>query len=362
MIQKRHDTLVQKLVFCDEFGNTGPKLLETEQRVFVYAFVVIASSELARVEAEVKDVYESEGLPLTELKSSTLCSSRRGLQRYSAIGKIITDCDAQVCLSVVEKGYQACSMIVETFLDPELHENAPPELREPSLRQCFADACYDYLSNSSLEEFLSVVRADNPEQLAIIGQKLSTTLRLHPDEFVSFAACKMETRPAEVFRYSEKIPAVPRSAHLPASQYAAFYPGIQCLDFHLRANNVSAMLIRDQDSQFGNHLDFAFHCAKEVDQNLQAPAYGARLPLRQILSCREARSAEEFGIQLADLVAGLFGRLILTVLQGKPVHPKIETVARIWRPALLPVNRHYWMLADAKLSRTLAVVFGSSVL
>ena len=133
---------------------------------------------------------------------------------------------ARVSLSIVDKRYQACSMITETYLDSELHDFAPKEMRERRFRQKFADACYDTLADERLVDFLAAVDGDAPEDIAVVGRRYFETLRFHPDEFVSHAAHCIETRPDRMFRYRQMREGLPKNSHLPTSQYAAFHPGL----------------------------------------------------------------------------------------------------------------------------------------
>ncbi len=201
------------------------------------------------------------------------------------------------------------------------------------------------------------MRADSPEMVADVGRRISTTLRLHPEEFVSYAAGRMETRANRVFRYSQKRPGLSQNAHMAASQYAAFHPGAERVDAHLELLGTTATLVRDDDCQFGDMLDLAFSYGQQLDDMPGAWAYGAQRPLTCIRACRRTSSVEEFGIQLADLVAGLFGRVALTALSGKSTDASKRAVVRAWRSTLLPCIDHYWMLADSNLNGVLEAFF-----
>jgi hypothetical protein len=345
-------------IYCDEFGNTGPQLLGVDQPVLVYAFVALPEGALVDISKEVHELYQRESLQLPELKSSILLRSRRGRSRYEAIGRIVADSGAQLFLSVVEKRYQVCVMIMETYLDPELNDWAPDELHTPRFRQRVADACYDQFNDETLMEFLQAVRSDEPKLIASVGGRISSRLRLHPDEFVSRAARLMETRTEHVFRYSERHPELPRNSNLPASQFAAFYPGLELIDAYLDHMDESGTLIRDEDLQFGEVLDLAFLRA----QSEGGESYRHRHRLTHLRDCRHAASSQEFGIQVADLVAGIFGRLASLAVPRKGSAKSLTQIARVWRNALAPPNMHYLMVADATLPRVVHSIFNSGQL
>jgi len=345
-------------IYCDEFGNTGPQLLGVDQPVLIYAFVALPAGALVDISNEVHELYQREGLQLPELKSSILLRSRRGRTRYEAIGRIVADHGAQLFVSVVEKRYQACVMIMETYLDPELNDWAPDELYTPQFRQRFADACYDQFNDEALKAFLQAVRSDDPKLIASVGGLFSSRLRLHPDEFVSQAARLMETRADHVFRYSERQPELPRNSNLPASQYAAFYPGLELIDAYLEQMDESGTLIRDEDLQFGEVLDLAFLRA----QSEGGESYRRRDRLTHLRGCRHAASSHELGVQVADLVAGIFGRLASRAVTRKDSAKSLTQIALAWRNALAPPNKHYLMVADATLPRVVHSIFDSGLL
>lgn len=343
------------LIFCDEFGNTGPNLFDLSQPVFLYAFLVIARDHLQIVEAETRRVCETGQLDRSELKSSRLWS--RAIHRYSAIGEILAQHGAHACISVVEKRYQACSMIVETYLDPVFNEHVPVDVPQRLFHQTFADAAYDSLHDDGIKDFLAAVHADNPQMISDVGRRISGELRSHSNDLVKDAAVRMELRDDRVFRYCQRRPELPRNSHIPASQYAVFHPGIEKLDRALETLGAKALLIRDDDRQFKYLLDVVFSYAQKLDDMPEVRAYGAQRQLSCILGCRNASSAEEFGLQLADLAAGLFGRIVMAALAGQPLDPSRRHALEAWRPLLLPRNDHYWMLADATMDSVIPALF-----
>ena len=344
------------LVFCDEFGNTGPHLFDPSQPIFAYAFLVLAQSELNGIEAKVRSLYQEEGLDLSELKSSRLWASPRGIRRYLSIGEILAEHNAHIYMSIVEKRYQACVMITETYLDPVDNDQAPPEMCHSEYRQMFADAGYNWLDDACLKEFLAVIHADDPQLIADVGRRLSARLRLHPDDFISHAAARMDVRADRVFRYSQKRPDLPNS-HIPASQYLAFHPAVAILDQLLEGLGVTALMVRDDDRQFGALLDLAFSYAQRLDEIPAAGVYGARRQLTRILGCKDASSTAEFGVQLADLAAGLMGRVALAALLKRPLHPAKRALFEAWRGLLLPHEFHYWIFADATMPGVVSALF-----
>lgn len=346
------------LIFCDEFGNTGGRLLDPEQPVLVYAFMILQPAALATMAERVQLLLQEGAASPSELKSSQLLRSSLGRHRFEEIGFCVSDVGARVCLSIVEKRYQACSLIRDTYLDPFDHEFAPEEIRTRRFAQRFADACYDTLSDERLAEFLAAVDGDIPEEIAAIGRRFSETLRLHPDEFVSHAAHCIEIRPDRVFRRAQRRTTLPKNAHIPASQYAGFHPGLDCVEVCLRGMRQTGALLRDRDAQFGEMLDCTYAVGRELDQRPGAGAYGALRQLDSIESCTSASSEQQLGIQLADLAAGLVGRIARDVCRQAPNSEELYRIAASWHPTLLDMEQHYVMVSDAKLVDMAPALFG----
>lgn len=347
-------------VFCDEFGNTGGRLLLTDQPILAYAFVILESAVVSDIGERLQLLRQDHAADAAELKSLNLLRSQRGRNRFEEIGGHLRDLGARICLAIVEKRYQACSIIAETFLDPELHECAPQQMRLRQFRQRFADACYNTLTDERLIDFLASVDNDDPNEIAALGRGFRETLRFHPDDFVSYAANCIETRADEVFRYGQTRAGFPKNTHLPASQYAAFHPGLECVEAYLRSICRTGSLLRDQDAQFGEALDSAFVSARKLDQLPGARAYGAERQLNCIESCASASSAQQLGIQLADLAAGLFGRISRDVCHDNPKSEGLYRIAGPWRETLLDMGLHYVMVSDVKLGRLAQAIFGKS--
>ncbi|HXK18443.1 MAG TPA: DUF3800 domain-containing protein, partial [Polyangiaceae bacterium] len=204
------------------------------------------------------------------------------------------------------------------------------------------------------------VRDDAPERIGSVGERLSAALQLHPSEFISDVAATMETRASRVFRYSKPRDFLPGGRHTPASQFAAFYPGLAKVEAFLRDIDAEATLVRDDDRHFGAFLDLAFSTAKSLRPSLAAAAYAAS-PVARILACASANSEAEVGVQLADLAAGTFGRAVRGALRGRTSDAATRRPVEGWRGVLLGKEQHYWAVSDARCPEVLRAVYGERV-
>jgi hypothetical protein len=78
-------------IFCDEFGNTGARLLPTDQPVLVYAFVIIEPAALTTAGERISLTLQEGAAGRSELKSSRLMKSLRGRSLFGEIGHHVSE-------------------------------------------------------------------------------------------------------------------------------------------------------------------------------------------------------------------------------------------------------------------------------
>lgn len=345
-----------KTIFCDEYGNTGGNLVDRDQPVFAYAFVAIERATLDDAERLLALASRGPGGERVELKSTKLITSRQGRQKLASIGAAMASVGVRIVLSIVEKRYQICFLIVETYLDPIWCEGALEEMLDAKARRRFADACYDALEDTTLTELLKAVRADDATQIGSIGDRISHRLQLHPDDFVYRAARTMVTNPERVFRHCKARDMLPTKVS-PASQYAAFYPGLKMVDAFLDGQNETATVIRDNDTQHGAFLDLVFATGKSLQGTALETVYGAQR-LERLVACEPVSSSTSVGVQIADLAVGVFGRAIQSSIVARRSAAEAVAMIETWRAMLLPPSSHYVAVSDAQLPTIKQTMFG----
>jgi hypothetical protein len=343
-------------LYCDESGNTGPRLLQADQPFFVYAFVLLNLNKVKAIYGEVVRLYSEEGIQAEDLKSSDLWSSSRGLRRYERIGTLLAQSDALICFSVIEKRYQACALVVETFLDPAYNPSAPPEAEASKYRRWLADQLYLCLDNELLDRFLAVQKADDVAGMRIVGNVIARRLTVHRDDLVVDAGRRILEGLDDFFRFGGRILGAPTNHHLPAGQQAAFFPGLVHIDAFLRSLTIQAILVCDEHQQFGEVLKRIFEEACITGDNPYLWEFGATKSLTNIVGMEQAASDESFGVQLADLAAGLVNRVAVAIVHNRRLTVQQRRVVAAWRPSFAPLGSHFFMASNANLhsvSRTL---------
>jgi hypothetical protein len=298
---------------------------------------------------EVVQIYTEEGILVTDLKSSQLWGSSRGLRRYEHIGRLLRKSEAAICFSVIEKRYQACALVVETFLDPAHNPSAPPQAEGSAYRQWLANQLYECLDNAVLHRFLTTQKADDVAEMRIVGDLITRQLALHHDELVVDAARRIQAGLDDFFRFGQRLPERPTHHYLPAGQQAAFFPGLIYVDAYLQSLGIQAVLVCDEDQQFGEVLHTVFAEACTTEENPSSWEFGVTHSLTHIVGMEQAASDGSFGIQLADLAAGLVSRIAVARVRKQRLAVQQRRVVEAWRPSFAPRASHFLMAAKTTL-------------
>lgn len=141
-------------VYCDESGTTGPNFFDPASPIFVYSMLAVDEAVAGYLrETGAERVKDARLQDVAELKYSRLSRHGRGQRLVAAIGELLDSKEARLCYVVVEKRFQVCALIVETFLDPKYNPTAPLEDAGP-LRREFANIIYDTVSDAVLSDCL----------------------------------------------------------------------------------------------------------------------------------------------------------------------------------------------------------------
>lgn len=191
-------------LYGDESGNTGPDLFAPDQPMYVLCFMLVERDN----EDALKQATET-ARDLTrpryqgEFKFSRLRTWQRGFALIEALGRAITTFATSVHVGQVEKRFQACAMIVETFLDPTYNEAAPPQ-NAAEVRETLANALYDMLDDRLLSAFVTAVRMDAVDEIRNLGGIVARRAILHPNRTVNASGQAIRAGLGEFFRYGER--------------------------------------------------------------------------------------------------------------------------------------------------------------
>ena len=323
-------------IYCDESGNTGPDLLNKADPFFVYAWILLTKEQEDVIASQISDLLKREGLPLsTELRAVKLWQSTRGCRRYDQVLRIAHNAGASVFITYSEKVFQVCTMIVDTYLDPDHNPGVRGHMRDLKYRRLLANVIQNSISEDVLSHFLSASRSDDVNALRNIGATLARQLALHPDERVSHTARVLADGLNDFFRFGQRLEDAPKNVHLISGQHAVFLPAMWFIDSTLNTLSLKARLVRDQDIQFGEVLDFVYKFLSQPPSQL-----------RNIASVEENTSSQSMGLQIADLAAGVTARILSAKYKKHPLKPDQWAIWKSLRGSLLWGDWSYQLTSD----------------
>lgn len=316
-------------IYCDESGNTGSDLLSKTDLFFVYAWVLLTKNQETLLASQLSLFLEKECLPLSyELSSVKLWQSSRGRRRWSKIMQLVYEAGTTIYISIVEKKFEICVRIASTYLDPDHNPKVDRYMMSIEFRRFFHNVIYSSISSELLTRFLRACHSDDVPELKRIGLILSRQLSLHPDQRVVHIAHVIMSGLDDIYRFGERLEGAPKNIHLSNCQVTAFFPSLIFLDSALGSHNLKARLIRDQDTQFGEILDFTYEFLS------RSPS-----PMHNFIACSEEISASSIGIQIADLAAGIAARIFTAKVAGQNLKPNAWN---IWKSLRMSLSRGNW--------------------
>lgn len=343
-------------LYADESGNTGPDLMSGGQPLGVTAMVLVdRNQERALAITAEEAVARARYTQPREFKYSGLSKNARGRRVLQEILESVHENGARVFFSLTEKRYLAASFVVETFLDPLWTDGIPVEMLSHVERRKAANLVYQACDDDLLAEFLAACRSTERDLIAAAGERVARRLELHPSEDGPHLANAVAIGLKNPFGWNAAPDAPPRS-HRPTPHTFAFLSLLSIADQFLRDTGDVAELIADEDAQFGPVLAEAFRLGRRADLFPSGVSpYGTPGPITQVRGREERRSDAEFGIQVADIVAGM----IAAVAQADIAAKDLRELRGLWmalRTSLLASTpSSFWQVSErvlAKLTRS----------
>lgn len=332
-------------IYCDESGNTGPDLLSKAEPFFVYAWVLLTKEQETVIAGQISDLLKRERLPVsTELHSVTMWQSSRGCRRWDKILRIVHNAGGTIFITYSEKLFELCVYIVETYLDSDRNPQVRGHLLDIGYKRLLGNAIRNSISEDLLRLFLKACNADDMEALKDFGSTLARLLALHPDNRVSDASRAIAAGLGNFYRFGQRIQGAPASMHLTSSHITLFTLPLLYINEKLDNFQLKARLVRDQDFQFGEALDFAYRSLQQLS-----------LGLGNIVSSEEGTSSQLRGLQIADLSAGITSRVLKAKYMKYPLKPDQWAIWKSLRGSLLWGTWSYQLTSDDCEARLLSL-------
>ncbi len=340
-------------LYCDESGHTGPNPFDPKQPVFVLALVELDDHQERSLEQTIRRIREqTKFLSPMELKFSSLKGSPEGYRAIREVGMVLADVGARAYFSVVEKRFLAPVLVVETFADPSLNSAVPDASRDGGYRRWLANVIYEAIDGKLLEEFFHAAQDGDAVRVRAIGTRLISRLRLHPSDRVLSACDSLEEGLEQpwLFAHEDEGPWFPNPVMY------GFGNLLVAADKVLEDGDRRADIVADVDREFGPVLGRALEILRESSPFINGrSAYGMPGPIRNIERRIEVASHESFGVQIADLMAGVVRWVAVATSENMGLQPDH---ASVWEPFRLLGTRGWcWWQASETFLRKLRATF-----
>lgn len=330
-----------RVVYGDESGNSGADFFDKAQPVFVFSFL---SWPLSR-EAEVLRAYEAvcslhgrtpphllppESKAASEWKSERLLGRHSGRVFCESLLRMIQDLEVGCLFGIAEKRFVLTGMLVETFLDPEYNSRAPAQW-DAETRKKIAAGVYGVFDDDVLKKFSNAVKDDDVVQVGEIGRLVASRISLHRDPEVAVWGRAIEYGASNHFRFGEKHDDSPKRAERPHPGVHTLFAALIYLDRWLGKKGAEAELVIDEEAPFNDVKMFAFELLSRENPFLEEIGVGH---IGNVRSLGFVNSKKSFGVQLADVLAGVVMRGCRDWMWGEPDflrEPVYQRAAEIFR-------------------------------
>jgi len=338
------------ILYSDESGNTGPRLLPSDQPIFVLAFVELEQQQELLLKKALEEIRTQIRLADSEeFKFKRLVRGSEGLLAIRKIGEAMAQIQAPIHFAIVEKRYYACHLVTETFFDDAYNPYAPPEEVADGFRRWVANKIYESCDNGILGSFVQAALGHDTRRVLEIGRTIASRMRFHPDDRVVKAVRIMEHGLKTPFSWERRIDGPPT----PTPMFSVFSVLLSHLNKRMEIEGRYAEIVADKDMQFGATLDEVLKICRDPNTFPDGwSPYGVEGPFSNILQRREANSESSMGIQLADVAAGMICRVALRCLDEQPMSDEFLAAWSSLKRAAID-QLAYWQVSEERLKKML---------
>ncbi len=299
--------------YVDETGNTGAKLFDEAQPLFITGALLTRSDFDQRFGKDVSDLAKACGV-------DEIHASEMGVGGLEAIApdilKILRKAGPTFAIARVEKSYVVASKIFDTIFDAFENKAVPwHAYNMPALRMMLVFKVAYIVDHTAANAFLDALLDTNDQRawtkMAAFCSDLLPRVAMIPDarsrEIVSEALQWVVDNPEALqFVHSNKVG---RKSHLP--NLIAFGNLLGAVERQSSIWNRPVDVIRhDRQQEFAAGIKFWHDMYSNASQDVAEMPFGGRMVLRRVFGSRlEISNAKESaGIQITDAILWLFSR------------------------------------------------------
>lgn len=308
-------------LFVDESGNTGGDLHEAAQPIFVHAGVWL-DEEAARVlEADVARLHLEYRIqqPLQKLKGHTLVGSGRGQKFVRDVLRALHARKTNLAVSILDKPFVAAAVLLEDCCDYVYNEAFDVSWTTSPRKELLALRIYQTVAQPLLEAAWESRRA-GAEAMGAAFERVFGVLRLSGDaELISLAKRMAQVDYAHLSRTIEGARSTSGSDYSPnLTTYSVLVPMCDIQADSLTGAGQGTRVVHDEQVEFADLFTYWFSVWKNSSPFVEDSGQGVelRMPLKNLSAIMFARSEDQIGIRLADILASAVRVAVQDLLLG----------------------------------------------
>lgn len=323
--------------FIDESGNSGDiaTLQATNdfagQPIFTLSCIGIENKDT--LDDFAKRLISKHKIQADELKSVNICKSKRYI--VPEIIEFIISNKGKLLIEVVDKKYQLCAELMNYYILTPYLENVE-EYTDVNIQfnRFICDTLYSKISEEQLNDFIFACQTVENESLEYVDkcfENVKNISKLHIE--ISSLLLSFIDDAKEVFddfkkRYGIVI-AKKKFTPLPdisGDKKYSILPNVTSLaNIYARINKIEGAegefeIYHDEQKEFNFPLEDIISTTDELSSESSLSTPIADFNIQQNKKIEFKKSHDDFGVQLADVIAGAFMRHVLSVRNGDTVY------------------------------------------
>ncbi len=336
-----------KFYFIDESGNSGDIATNNARSGFAgqpfFSLACIGVDEKESINNFANDLFTKYNIQARELKSKNIIKSGKMRAIIPEVIDFLIHNKCNVLIELVNKKYQLCSQIVEYYIVCPYLECSIVGYWLKYSRRRICDLLYNKIDDDQLNKISNgFCSQDNDVSCIDVIFDVVFDIVSHFPLF-SFVLKKRICKVKELFNKvkSEKGHKEAKKRFLPLPDYSGekkygMLPSVSSLaNLYGRINRIeddlsSVIIIHDEQNEFNIPLSTIMDTTPNISPELCPVTSFADFNFKEEATFQFESSLNEYGIQLADILAGTFMRLALYSYNSSEMHPEfIEAYRKI---------------------------------
>lgn len=330
------------LYFIDESGNSGD--IATEQALHnfsdqpFFSLACIGTNDKKIIDNFASGLIKKHKIQANELKSVNICSKRRYIIPEIIDFLIKNSCN--ILVEVINKKYQLCSILVNYYIMcPYLssYGDTQEEINKfIEINRKICDFIYKNIEDSHIKDFIDIWNTpdndiskiqkcfNNVETLCKKNDEMSCLLKFIDDSMDVFNFIRNTNGDIEA-----KKRFMPPPDYSGTKKYGIL-PNVNCLtNIYARINKIENVtknitILHDEQKEFNLPLEDIKKMMEDISSEKSLITDYADFNIKKPANLSFVPSKDEYGVQLADIIAGVFMRHVYAVSFDLGIYPEFS--------------------------------------